>query len=121
LLALTPLKTRTMEHFILNKKVISLDKNKDTAMPIPVLFNPALSEFIIEVPDEQHQAETVLELAVYKSRGDQKTTKIAVQLSNPTISFRLSDHANLEPNDYMLYSCRANRSVRLLLSIINKN
>ncbi|MBS1635381.1 MAG: hypothetical protein JST26_05615 [Bacteroidetes bacterium] len=110
-----------MEHYILNRKIITLERNKDTSLPIPVLFNAETAEFIIEVTEEQLQEKTYLELSAYRSIGKEDgLKKIQIELQSPGVHFKFGDFVDVEPKDYLLYSCKANRAVRLSLSITAK-
>lgn len=107
-----------MQHFILNGKILELEKNKETALAIPVLFNAGASEFSIEVPEDKFKEGLTIELKVYRSKGDAQIKKIAFTMTSPAVRFAPMDLGNLEAEDYLLYSCKANYSSRVALSII---
>lgn len=108
--------TGNMEHFILNGKIMTLEKNKDTALPIPVMFNTS-DEFIIEIPGEQFRKEMVLELSASSTTKD-RTKKIQVPLESTVTRFRFIDFPDVEAKDYLLHSCKSSQAIRLSLSII---
>lgn len=108
-----------MEHFILNGKILSLEKNKDTALPIPVMFN-ASAEFIMEVTDEQFRKDMLVEFCA-TSISKETSKRIQVALEGNIHRFRFIDFPDIEAKDYMLYSCKSNQSIRLSLSILTKN
>jgi len=107
-----------MQHFILNGKILELEKNKKTALAIPVLFNAGCSEFILEVPEDKFKEGIAIELSVYRSKGDAHIRKISLAMTSNAIRFTPLEVGNLDAEDYLLYSCRANYSTRLALSIV---
>lgn len=108
-----------MEHFILNGKIITLEKNKDTALPIPVMFN-ASDEFKIEISEKQFRNDMVVEFCA-TSISKETSKRIQVALEGTIHEFRFIDFPDIEPKDYMLYSCKSNQSTRFSLSILAKN
>lgn len=108
-----------MEHFILNGKIITLEKNKDTALPIPVMFN-ASAEFTVEVEGEQFRKDMVMEFSASSTIKD-TTRKIQVPLDSTVTRFRFIDFPDVEAKDYLLFSCKSNQAIRISLSIFAKN
>lgn len=110
-----------MQHFILNGKILELEKNKETHLPIPVLFNAGTAEFTLEIPLDQHKTGAAVELSIYHSSASTGLKKIVVELPAEIRRFQLRELAEIEAKDFLLYSCKANISARLSLSIVALN
>ncbi len=107
-----------MEDYILNRKPIALEKNKDTALPIPVLFNAASCLFIIEVEQEQFKEGLTFELSIYQPTSSDKQKKVQVVMRSPIERFKISDFETIEPKEHILYSFRSSHALRLSLTIM---
>lgn len=106
-----------MQHFILNGKILELEKNKETALPIPVLFNAGTAEFTLEIPEGQFKQGTNIELSINSSFEGPVSKKLLIEMLSNIRRFHLPDIANIEAKDYLLYSCKSNHAVRLSLVI----
>lgn len=106
-----------MKYFVLNGKILELEKNKETPLPIPVLFSAGSTEFILEIPEEQYKEGMVVELFIHRSATNKEVKKVSVELPAAMYRFHLRDMTEIEAKDYLLYSCRSNQTVRLSLTI----
>lgn len=110
-----------MQHFILNGKILELEKNKDTALAIPVMFPAGSVEFTLEIPSAQYSEGTTIQLAIQRSGDSSGLKNILVEMPAEITRFHLQDLIEIESKDYLLYSCKANKTVRLSLSIVSLN
>ncbi|MCC6372881.1 MAG: hypothetical protein IT236_17890 [Bacteroidia bacterium] len=110
-----------MEDYILFRKILELEKNKDCPFRIPVLFNPTQAEFILEVPELQVKENMLVQLNITSSQTDtSKPMTIPVKLNGTSTTLSLRNTEELLPNDYLLLSCKSNFAFQLAMSIRKK-
>jgi len=109
-----------MENYILNRKIVQIEKNKEYAFRIPTMFNAESCEFILEVPEDQIKDDLYLELAIRNPTEPSSSNLklVRTNLTNPLTRFRPKDLQDIEARDYLLFACKANHSVQLSLSIL---
>lgn len=108
-----------MENYILNRKIVEIEKNKEYAFRIPTMFNAESCEFVLEVPEEQIRENLTVELAIQNpSKSTQNNLKLVrVDLTKSVTTFKLKDMPEIEARDYLLLWCKANNSLQMALSI----
>lgn len=109
-----------MENYILNRKIIEIEKNKEYSFRIPTLFNAASCEFILEVPEDQLKENLYVELAMRNplEPSSNKLKLVRTNLTHSVTKFRPRDVQEIQACDYLLFACKANHSVQLALSIV---
>jgi hypothetical protein len=107
-----------MEDYILFRKILDLEKNKDYPFRIPALFDPANSEFILEVPELQIKDNMFIELNLNTTKADtSKSLAIPIKLVGASTHLSLKDVEGINQKDYLLLGCKSNLSFQLALSI----
>jgi hypothetical protein len=112
-----------MENLILNRKQVTIEKNKEFLFKIPVLIKPMECEFLIEVLDVQVINTPVL-FSLRSTHSESGTGSGAVQIPIhiSEINTRTAIQ-NLALNfdvtgEYLLFGCTANKNIHFALSII---
>lgn len=111
-----------MENYILNRKILEIEKNKEYAFRIPTMFNAAACEFILEVTEEHIKENLQVELAI-KNPNDLSESNlkfVRTHVNQRIVRFRATDLPEIEPRDYLLFGCRANQACQLALSIVER-
>lgn len=106
-----------MENFIINRKQISLEKNKEFSFKIPVLFTPIECEFILDRTDNETDEEVVVvfKLKCTKSGSESENKQLSVQVIERTTSSSLK-YLDLQ-GEFLLLSCTANKNIQFAFSI----
>ena len=109
-----------MENWIISRKQISLEKNKEFSFKIPVLINPSKCEFIVEKTNNVSDPEVSI---VFQLRR----TKIGAENEKEQMSLLVIDKITIvtfkEQNlqgEFLLLSCVANKNIQFSFSI-NRN
>ena len=111
-----------MEDYILFRKILDLEKNKDCPIRIPALFSPSNAEFILEVPELQVKDNMFIELSINSTQSNSReslTVQVKLEGSSTRVSFK--DFEGINQKDYLLLGCKSNLSFQLILSIKNLN
>lgn len=111
-----------MENYILNRKPIILEKNKEFLFRIPVAFKPIDCDFIIET----FLAYTITESLVLtfslkgiKGGAENKVTQIPVFINSSYTKCNLYNlHQELENEEYLLIGCFCDNNISISLSIL---
>ncbi|MDP3146530.1 MAG: hypothetical protein Q8T03_05825 [Bacteroidota bacterium] len=106
-----------MENFIINRKQINLEKNKEFAFKIPVLINPSECVFQIEVSenDLNEESSIVFKLRNTKSGTQNQKEQISVNLTDK-ITITVLENLNLN-GECLLLGCISNKNINFALSI----
>ncbi|MCC6370204.1 MAG: hypothetical protein IT236_04285 [Bacteroidia bacterium] len=112
-----------MESYIVFRKIVELEKNKDYSFRIPSLFNPNNCEFIFELQENQFKENLLLELNINTTQigTAEKSIRIPVNLNSLTTTISIAGHPEIKHRDYLLLACKSNQSFQFALSIIEKN
>ncbi len=109
-----------MENYILNRKIMEIEKNKEYSFKIPTLFNAASCEFILEVPQDQLKENLYVDLVIRNPTklSPNNLKLVRTNLTNNITKFRPGDVPEIDDSDYLLFACKANHSVQLALTIV---
>lgn len=109
-----------MENWIINRKQISLEKNKEFSFKIPVLIIPAECEFILERTDSVSEQETAImfQLRRTKTGAENEKEQVSVFVVDKIATTAFKD-LKFE-SEFLLLSCTANKSIQFTFSI-NRN
>lgn len=109
-----------MENYILNRKLVEIEKHKEYSFRIPTMFNAAACEFILEVSPEHLPENLTVEFTLRNptepSANNLKV--IRVYINKAVTRFMLIDMPEIEARDYLLFGGKANQTCSLALSII---
>ena len=109
-----------MENSILFRKKIELEKNKETPLRIPVLFNPNRVAFCIEVSPEDLMDGFSIEL-VFKntknSLGEGSHIKVPLKISSVSNEFTFANLNLFKQENYLFYSLISDSKKIIHLSI----
>jgi hypothetical protein len=108
-----------MESYILYRKIMELEKNKEHIFRIPTLFNPFSSEFVLEVSETQFKNNMIVELTLNSTQAisGAKPVSLFVKLENLITIFSAKDYESIVNRDYLLSGCKSNQALQLALSI----
>lgn len=107
-----------MEDYILFRKILELEKNKDYPFRIPVLFNPTQAEFILEVPELLVKENMFIELSINSTSSVSKeSVALPVKLEGASTHVSLKDFEGITQKDYLLLGCKSNLTFQLSISI----
>ncbi len=110
-----------MEHYILNRKQIVLEKNKDFSFRIPVAIRPLDCEFQIETSyvDQLETVTIMFNLKGIKGGSENKILQIPVEMNAVYSKFNLSSlNPDIPDDDFLLIGCICNKSISISLSIL---
>lgn len=113
--------TLFMEQYIINRKQIVLEKNKEFSFKIPVAIKPLDCEFQIETSyfEQTEPFTIILNLKGIKGGSENKVIQIPVEMENSSSKFNLSGfNSELSNEDYLLIGCISNRNISVALSIL---
>lgn len=108
-----------MENYIINRKLISLEKNKEFSFRIPVLIKPSECEFQIETSHFDLTESTIITfiLKAVKDNAENKSHQISVNIDNSITKLSLSD-LNMELlGEFLLIGCISGKNIQFSLSI----
>lgn len=108
-----------MDNYIIYHKVLELEKNKESALRIPAIFNPSKSEFIIEVNEKAVDLNPAIELCFKDPRLSIANEPISIKMQlnavltkiNPVSDFGLSS------KDLLFISVRSNATFKVTVSV----
>lgn len=107
-----------MEDYILFRKILDLEKNKDCPFRIPVIFNPAHAEFILEVAELQVKDNIYIELSINTTQSNStESIAVPVKLEGAYTRLSLKELEGVRERDYLLLGCKSNASFQLAISI----
>lgn len=106
-----------MENWIISRKQISLEKNREFSFKIPVLINPSECEFEIERTDIDSEQETniVFLLRRTKTGAENEKAQVSVSVINKTTATRINGQ-DLN-GEFLLLSCTADKNIQFAFSI----
>lgn len=110
-----------MEQYIINRKQITLEKNKEFSFRIPVAIKPVDCEFQIETSyfDQSEFFAITFNLKAIKGESENKILQIPVEISNTYSKFNLSAfNSCISNDDHLLIGCICNKSISISLSIL---
>lgn len=110
-----------MEHYILNRKQIVLEKNKDFSFRIPVAIRPLDCEFQIETSyfDQSETVTIIFNLKGIKGGSENKILQIPVEMNTAYSKFNLSTlNPDISDDDFLLIGCICNKAISISLSIL---
>jgi hypothetical protein len=110
-----------MEQYIINRKQITLEKNKEFSFRIPVAIKPVDCEFQIETSyfDQSETVTIIFNLKGIKGESENKILQIPVEITNTYSKFNLSAfNSDISNDDHLLIGCICNKSISISLSIL---
>lgn len=109
-----------MEHYILNRKQIVLEKNKEFSFRIPVAIRPLDCEFQIETSyfDQAETVSIIFNLKGIKGGTENKIVQIPVEMNTVYSKFNLSTlNTEIPDDEFLLIGCICNKNISISLSI----
>ena len=108
-----------MDNYIIYHKVLELEKNKESALRIPAIFNPATSEFIIEINQAALDLNPAIELCFKDPRISPgiEPINIKFELNNLVTQIKPATDFGLTSKDLLFISVRSNSTFKVAVSI----
>lgn len=111
-----------MENYILNRKPIILEKNKEFLFRIPVAIKPMDCEFIIETSLFDSITDSlvlVFNLKGIKGDAGNKVIQIPVSINSSYTKCNLYNlNQELENEEYLLIGCFCDKNISVSLSVL---
>ncbi len=110
-----------MEQYIINRKQIILEKNKEFSFRIPVAIKPMDCEFQIETSyfDESESFVITFILKGIKGDASNRVRQIPVTINNAYSKWNLSSlNQELDNDEFLLIGCFCDKNISISLSIL---
>jgi hypothetical protein len=108
-----------MDNYIIYRKVLELEKNKEAALRIPAIFNPAITEFVIEINELASEQHPLIEFRFKDPRSSVSSEPISIklELSALVTKFNPTHDLGLTLKDLLFFAVRSNSSFKMAVSI----
>lgn len=108
-----------MDNYIIYHKVLELEKNKETALRIPAIFNSANSEFSIEINQRALEMNPTIELCFKDPRLSIgiEPINVVVELNGLITQIKPSKDFGLSSKDLLFVSVRSSATFKVAISI----
>jgi hypothetical protein len=108
-----------MDNYIIYRKVLELEKNKEAALRIPIIFNPSKSEFVIEINELATEQHPIIEFCFKDPRSSIDTDPITIkrELTALVTKFNPTLELGLALKDLLFFAVRSNSAFKVAVSI----
>ncbi|PBQ30898.1 hypothetical protein CNR22_03610 [Sphingobacteriaceae bacterium] len=110
-----------MENTIINRKQISLEKNKEVAFKIPYLINPSECTFHVETAPNSLTRDCIIQFLLRSTKIGAERKKVVVSIQiNEMGEAKLFKDTNMQ-GDHILLGCISNENINFALTISKKS
>jgi hypothetical protein len=107
-----------MEHFLINQKKITIEKNKEFLFKIPIRLNLANSKIIVENTNKSHIEELTILFNFRNIKPEDYNKSITLTTEPFTTSYSILPNQSTPIGEFLLYACASNKNTNIEVSII---